>query len=143
MNQDLMSLRTSRSGLARLTRIGVTTIEAWIAEGLPLCGDGRIALFRTLQWLHRRHEEGQRQKALLTKLSQIQLAELLDVRRQSVYEWTRLGLPRGEDKTYSLPVAMVWIRLHYRQRAEAKYQKHLRTLSADLERKASCKTRNM
>ncbi len=138
MQQSVHFMRIGKTTLASLTGVGLPVVERWLQEGLPVCRDGRgIYLFRAMRWLHDLHEKQQREKALLTKLSQIQVAELLDVSRQSVYEWTRLGLPRGEDKKYSLPEAMAWIRLHYRRCAEERYQKHMRTLSADLERKIS------
>ena len=130
-------MRIGKTVLASLAGRGVPVVESWIEDGLPVSEDGSILLFRALQFLAERHDRSRRERPLLTQLSQIQLCELLSVTRQSVYSWTRQGLPRNSDKTYSLPETMKWLRLHYRKRADQKYHKNVRTLRADLKRRIS------
>ena len=67
-------------------------------------------------------------------LSQKELIVLLGVSRQSVAVWTRAGMPRGRDGTYSLPDVLRWLRVFYRRGAAAVYEKRLSVMRKKLTR---------
>jgi len=58
-------------------------------------------------------------------LNQRELIVLLGVSRQSVALWSRTGLPRHADGTYSVASVLRWLRAYYAASAEKKYQNRL------------------
>ena len=67
--------------------------------------------------------------ALLTpehrSVNQKELIAMLGFSRQSVATWTRAGLPRHADGTYSVASVMRWLRAYYAANARKKYEARL------------------
>jgi hypothetical protein len=62
------------------------------------------------------------------RLSQLQVAALLNVSRQTIFIWSRVGLPRNPDLTYDPAAVVRWLRTFYRAGAQKKYQARLESL---------------
>ena len=73
----------------------------------------------------------------LARLSQLQVAALLNVSRQTIFVWSRAGLPRNPDLTYDLAVIVCWLRSFYRASAEAKYLRRLSAMRKKVTRNAA------
>jgi len=83
-----------------------------------------------------KQQKEQRARALAPdRLTQLQLAELLNVTRQTIAKWGEAGLPRREsDNLYELRAVFTWLRGYYQSRAAKAYRKKLKALRKKISR---------
>jgi len=121
-----------RSDLIQLFGISRIVLERWIKAGLPCELDAQFMLTKVLRWRENYFREQARQKVLLSRVTQQDLARLFNVSRQTIVNWGRTGLPRNQDGSYSLQQVVCWLREFYKQIAEREYRSQLAALRKKL-----------
>lgn len=126
--QNVQNLAVTENDLAYLCGIGPAKVRAWLRQGCPQNGDDNFNLRAALRWREGRHRAELSAKLLRGCASQKELVAMLGVSRQSVSVWTRGGLPRRADGTFSLAVVNCWLRTFYQRQAKNEYQRRLQTI---------------
>lgn len=110
--------------LSRLFGRSLGAIQAWAKyKNLPCNPDGTFNLRNSICWLEAHYRQSATIKFALTDLTQCQLAELLGVSRQSVFDWGKEGLPRNGDNSYDLMVVLRWLPKFYDKHYKNRYKK--------------------
>lgn len=109
--------------LSRLFGRSLGAIQAWVKyKNLPSNSDGTFNLKSSICWLEMHYRQSATIKITLTDLTQGQLAELLGVSRQSIFNWGKEGLPRNGDG-YDLKVVLRWLSEFYDKLYKNRYKK--------------------
>ena len=110
--------------LSRLFGRSQGAIWAWAKyNNLLRNPDGTFNLKNSICWLKAHYRQSATIKITLSALTQCQLAELLGVSRQSVFDWGKKGLPRNGDNSYDLMVVLRWLPKFYDKIYRDKYKK--------------------
>ena len=131
---EILNLSVPAGTLARLLGKSRGSLDYWLRKGLPREPDGRFKLALVLRWTERYYYHQRTPQIRFPTLTQEQLATVLGVRRQTIWNWSRAGLPKNQDGSYSLRRFLPWLRGFYQQRAESKYQARLAALERKLGR---------
>jgi len=129
-NRNILKQKTwfdsnvTESELSRLFGRSRGAIRAWVKyKNLPRNTDGTFNLKSSIHWLSAHYRQSATVKITLSALTQYQLAELLGVSRQSVFDWGKEGLPRNGDNSYDLMVVLCWLPKFYDKHYKNKYKK--------------------
>jgi len=137
MDPDWFDSEIKASQLARLLGRGSGAIIGWTAKGLRRNSNGNFNVRQAIHWYSSYIEKQKRQVIIPEKLSQEQIADLLDVARQTVASWSRAGLPQNSNKTYDLKRVCGWLRVYYASSAKREYQDRLETMRKKVARNAA------
>jgi DNA-binding XRE family transcriptional regulator len=132
--QNVKFAKVCESDIAALFGKGTQTIRAWVRAGMPRTEDGCFGLSAALRWREQQHEAERARALTPDHLTQLQLAGLLNVTRQTVTAWERAGLPRNVSGTYNLKNVCQWLRAYYSACAERKYQTRIEALRRKVRR---------
>ena len=99
-------------------------IQRWVTDGLPQNSDGSFTLSRAIRWREKCNADREREKVLLSKIAQRDLAEIVGRSRIQIFNWTKkAGLPRNPDGTYDLAKVVRWFCSYFDRIHKARYRK--------------------
>jgi len=113
----------SKADLLFLFGIGESTLNKWLKAGLPCRSDGRYLLTEVCRWTVKHQRDIERQKVTLSNVTQRDLIALTGRSRQTIFSWTKAGLPCNQDKSYSLAVVMRWLPGYYDRVHQGRHQR--------------------
>ena len=121
--QSVQYLTISEGDLLMLFGIGKPRLNAWLKAGLPRRADGRYLLTEVCRWVVKHQRDIEQQKVTLSNVTQQDLISLTGKSRQTIFDWTRAGMPRNPDKSYNLSEVIRWIRNFYDCVYKVKHQR--------------------
>ena len=130
--QSIIYAIISKADLKLLFGIGEDVLNRWISAGLPGEPDGRFVLSEICRWVREYYQQIERQKVTLSDVTQRDLIALTGQSRQTIFNWTRAGMPRNKDKSYSLAAVMRWLPGYYDQVYKQKHQRIAKQMAATI-----------
>jgi len=127
--QSIIYAIISKADLKLLFGIGEDVLNRWISAGLPGEPDGRFVLSVACRWVREHHQQVERKKVTLCNITQQDLIGLTGKSRQAIFNWTKAGMPRNKDKSYSLAAVMRWLPGYYDRVYKVKHQRIARRAS--------------
>lgn len=121
--QKVLYSNVTKTDLAELFGHSIETIQRWTDEGLPRNRGGSYMLIKAIRWREKRFEEQQRRKVILSRVTQRDLIALTGRSRQTIFNWTKEGLPCNADRSYDLNKVMCWMPGYFKRVYERKYRK--------------------
>ena len=121
--QSVIYAIITKADLKLLFGIGENVLSRWISAGLPCESDGRFVLSEICRWVREYYQQIERQKVTLSDVTQRDLIALTGQSRQTIFNWTRAGMPRNKDKSYSLAAVMRWLPGYYDRVYKVKHQR--------------------
>jgi phage terminase Nu1 subunit (DNA packaging protein) len=133
--QNIKFANICETDLAYLFGKSSKIIRAWVRDGMPTNPDGSFNLSAALRWHEQQHEVDCSRSLTADSLTQLDLAELLNVTRQTVTAWSKAGLPRNpKNGSYDFAKVCKWLRTYYAACAERKYQTRIEALRRKVRR---------
>lgn len=127
-------LAVSANDLARLFGRSSGAVEYWTKhKNLRRLADGKYDLKSSLLWFES-YLRSKQPVLKMASLDQRQLGVLLDVSRQKITAWSKIGMPRRKDGRYDLKIVCHWLRRYYEASAEKKYERRLEVIEKKLRR---------
>ena len=120
--QKVIYSNVSKTDLAVLFGKSTEEIQRWTDEGLPCNSNGYYTLSKVLRWREKWFKKEQRQKLILSQVTQRDLIVLTGRSRQTIFEWTKKGLPRNADRSYDLGKVLRWMPGYFNRVYERKYR---------------------